>query len=84
MWLQEPACKDLVDIIGKARGLSFQTWASKNGKGAARRRASGATEDREGCPMDKGELGAATWGLVSAARHGYWLLSLLNTSYMIV
>lgn len=77
---QNPACKDVADLFKRSKELGLQktkgdtrtekdnTAGTTPGKttNPATTATAAAARSEDGCPMDKGELGAATWGLVSA------------------
>lgn len=73
---QDPACKDVADMLKRGRQLGLKKQAKmateKKGEASAADSSQSASadvgKDDDGCPMDKGELGAATWGLVSILR----------------
>lgn len=55
-------------MIKQGRLLGLKKWADskrETANSASSKRKADAAADNEGCPMDKGVLGAATWGLVS-------------------
>lgn len=76
---KDPACTDVADLFRKGRALAAKNKEKAASNTAADGKATssssvGETDDHaasssrnDGCPLDKGELGAATWGLVSQA-----------------